>query len=60
MRCGSVNGALSLLGPIMWTLFGLDLLMKSLGTDYARVVKAVFSLGQIRLLKTYGFTKPKV
>lgn len=34
----------------------LDLLLVSIGTDWARVVKAVFVLAQIRLLRTGGFS----
>jgi hypothetical protein len=28
----------------------------ALGSDWARVVKVVFALSQIRLLRTYGFS----
>lgn len=34
---------------------GVDLLMLSLGSDYQRVVQAVFEIAQVRLLRTYGF-----
>lgn len=58
-RFGAVRSALALLSPMMWTWLGVDLAMKSIGTDYARVVKTVFALAQVRLLRTHGFTMPK-
>lgn len=54
-RYAAVRGALALLGPLMWASLAVDLVNVSLGTDYARVVKAVFALAQIRLLRTRGF-----
>jgi uncharacterized protein YaaW (UPF0174 family) len=44
-----------MLGPLMWTYFGADLALKALGTDYSRLVRAIFALCQIRLLRTHGF-----
>ena len=43
----------------MWVMLGVDLARVSLGTDWARIVKAVFALAQIRLLRTYGFCNPE-
>lgn len=37
---------------------GVDLVMLSLGSDYQRVVQAVFEIAQVRLLRTYGFVDP--
>lgn len=54
-RYNAVHGALSLLGPLLWTYFGADLALKALGTDYSRLVRAIFALCQIRLLRTHGF-----
>lgn len=45
-----------LLGPLLWGTFFADMLIKSVGTDYARVVKAIYAFAQIRLLRTYGWT----
>ncbi len=42
----------------MWVWLGMDLALKAIGPDYARVVKAVSFLAQIRLLHTHGFTNP--
>ena len=57
-RFGTVSGALSLLGPAMWTWLAADLALKSIGTDYGRLVKAIYALAQIRLLRTHGFINP--
>ncbi|CAL5227452.1 g10419 [Coccomyxa viridis] len=54
-RYSAVRGALGMLGPLMWTYFGTDLALKALGTDYSRLVRAIFALCQIRLLRTHGF-----
>lgn len=54
-RYSAVRGALGMLGPLMWTYFGADLALKALGTDYSRLVRAIFALCQIRLLRTHGF-----
>lgn len=58
-RYSTVKGALSLLGPVLWAWFVADVALKSIGTDYARIVNVVFSLAQVRLIKTHGFTQPK-
>ncbi len=55
-RYASARSMLAVTGPLMWAMLGLDLALISLGTDYARVVKAVFALAQIRLLRTQGFS----
>lgn len=54
-RYSAVRGALGMLGPLMWTYFGADLALKAMGTDYSRLVRAIFALCQIRLLRTHGF-----
>ena len=41
------QGALSLLGPVMWGWLAMDLALKAIGTDYARVIRAVFLLAQV-------------
>ncbi|CAL8466741.1 g6277 [Coccomyxa elongata] len=57
-RYSAVRGALGMLGPLMWACLGADLALKSLGTDYGRLVRAIFALCQIRLLRTRGFVNP--
>ncbi len=55
-RYAAARSLLGVLGPLMWASTALDLALVSIGTDYSRVVKAVFALAQIRLLRTYGFS----
>ncbi|MEW5308619.1 MAG: hypothetical protein WDW38_000563 [Sanguina aurantia] len=59
-RYSALQGALAFLGPLMWGWLALDLAMKSIGTDYARVIRAVFLLAQVRLVRTQGFVNPAV
>ena len=39
---------LSVLGPVMWALFAGELAVKSIGTDYGRVVRAMYTLAQVQ------------
>ena len=57
-KYSTARGVLSFLGPAMWVWLGMDLALKAIGPDYARVVKAVSFLAQVRLLHTHGFTNP--
>lgn len=57
-RYGALRGAMSFLGPVMWGWLAVDLALKAVGTDYARIIRAVFLLAQVRLLKTHGFVNP--
>lgn len=54
-RYAAARTVLSLVGPIMWASTFVDLARMSIGIDYSRVVKAVFMLAQIRLLRTDGW-----
>ncbi|XP_008791843.1 uncharacterized protein LOC103708610 [Phoenix dactylifera] len=45
-----------LLGPLMWGTFLADIIIQMLGTDYARVLRAIYAFAQIRLTRTYGWT----
>lgn len=47
--CWWLQGALSFLGPMMWAWLAVDLVKAALGTDYARVVRAVYVLAQVSL-----------
>ena len=58
VRYSTMRGALAMLGPLTWAWLGADLALKAVGTDYGRIVRAVYALAQIRLLRTYGFTNP--
>ncbi|KXZ49641.1 hypothetical protein GPECTOR_20g498 [Gonium pectorale] len=59
-RYSALRGALSLLGPLMWGGLALDLALKAIGPDYARVVRAVFLLSQVRLVRTHGFVSSEM
>ncbi|CAN0904040.1 hypothetical protein LINGRAHAP2_LOCUS22857 [Linum grandiflorum] len=48
-----LRSAMSLLGPIMWGTLLADVVIQMLGTDYARVLRAVYAFAQIRLTRTY-------
>uniref|UniRef100_A0A2P2KJQ4 Uncharacterized protein LOC105640952 n=1 Tax=Rhizophora mucronata TaxID=61149 RepID=A0A2P2KJQ4_RHIMU len=38
---------MSLLGPIMWGTFLADVIIQMLGTDYARILQAIYALAQV-------------
>eukprot|EP00798_Chlamydomonas_sp_ICE-L_P005100 gene5100-34900_t len=59
-RYSAMQGVLSFLGPVMWGWLAMDLALKSIGTDYARIIRAVFFLAQVRLVRTKGFTQPSL
>jgi len=52
------RGALRSAAPALWAAFAAELLLKSCGTDHARLSRAVFALAQVRLLRTGGFSTP--
>jgi uncharacterized protein YaaW (UPF0174 family) len=57
-RYAAARAALGFLGPVIWASTFLDLARMSLGTDHARIVRAVFLLAQIRLTRTGGWSLP--
>ncbi|GIL88906.1 hypothetical protein Vretimale_16868 [Volvox reticuliferus] len=59
-RYSALRGALSFLGPLLWGWLAVDLALKAVGTDYARVVRAVFLLSQVRLIRTHGFVSAEM
>ncbi len=42
----------------MWGWLLADVALKAMGVDWGRLVRAVHLLGQVRLLRTYGFVVP--
>jgi uncharacterized membrane protein YgcG len=56
LRYSAVRSALSFVGPLMWAWLAVDLVRAAVGTDYARVVRAVYILAQVRLVATQGWT----
>ncbi|XP_043806380.1 uncharacterized protein LOC110599907 isoform X3 [Manihot esculenta] len=44
---------ISLLGPLMWGTFLADVVIQMLGTDYARILRAIYAFAEIRVTRTY-------
>ncbi|CAA0818106.1 Unknown protein [Striga hermonthica] len=42
-----------LLGPIMWGTLLADVVIQMLGTDYARILRAIYAFAQIRIYRSY-------
>lgn len=59
LRYSAVRGALSFIGPMMWAWLAFDLVRAAVGTDYARVVRAVYIMAQVRLVATQGWSNPE-
>jgi uncharacterized protein YaaW (UPF0174 family) len=57
-RYSALQGAMSAVGPLLWAWLGMDLALKSIGTDYGRIARAIFALAQVRLVRTAGFSRP--
>ncbi len=55
VRYGAARSLLSVMGPLLWAVTAVDLAKMSIGCDYARIIKAIFALAQIRLLRTDGW-----
>lgn len=55
----ALRSMMMLLGPLLWGTFLADIVIRSAGTDYARVVRAIYAFAQIRLTRTYGWTASK-
>ncbi|KAL2622337.1 hypothetical protein R1flu_002542 [Riccia fluitans] len=49
----TVRGALSVLGPVLWGTLVAEMLINSVGTDYARIIRAICTFAQIRLMRTH-------
>ncbi|XP_048130861.1 uncharacterized protein LOC115748691 isoform X1 [Rhodamnia argentea] len=48
-----LRSMMSLLGPMLWGTFLADMVIQMLGTDYARILRAIFAFAQIRIMRTY-------
>jgi uncharacterized protein YaaW (UPF0174 family) len=55
-RLLAVRGATALLGPVLWGWFLAELGWSAIATNYARVIPAVLTLAQIRLLRDESLT----
>lgn len=38
----------------LWGTFLADIVIQMLGTDYARILRAIYAFAQIRITRTYG------
>ncbi|KAG0583487.1 hypothetical protein KC19_3G140200 [Ceratodon purpureus] len=56
-RYMTLRSTMMVLGPLLWGTFLADVVIRSIGTDYARVVRAIYAFAQIRLSRTYGWTR---
>lgn len=52
IRYGAIRSTLSVLGPVLWGWFLADLGWRSIATNYGRVIPVVFTLAQIRLIRS--------
>ncbi|KAL9241297.1 hypothetical protein vseg_015423 [Gypsophila vaccaria] len=50
----------SLFGPLLWGTFLADVVIQMLGTDYIRVLQAIYALAQIRILRRHGLHLDKL
>lgn len=48
-----LRSLVALLGPMLWGTFVADVVIQMLGTDYARIVRAIYAFALIRILRTY-------
>ncbi|KAJ0048636.1 hypothetical protein Pint_16839 [Pistacia integerrima] len=48
-----LRSMMAFLGPIMWGTLLADVVIQMLGTDYARVLRAIYAFAQIRITRTY-------
>ncbi|CAN6204618.1 unnamed protein product [Urochloa humidicola] len=56
-RYVGLRSVMTFLGPIMWGTLLADIVIQMLGTDYARIVQAIYAFAQIRLTRT-SFIEP--
>lgn len=47
-----LRSLMTLLGPVLWGTFLADVVIQMLGTDYARILRAIYVFAQIRLTRT--------
>ncbi|BFG33253.1 hypothetical protein CerSpe_195270 [Prunus speciosa] len=48
-----LRSVMALLGPVLWGTFLADVVIQMLGTDYARILRAIYAFAQIRITRTY-------
>ncbi|GMI76594.1 hypothetical protein like AT1G73470 [Hibiscus trionum] len=52
-RYVGLRSMMNLLGPLFWGTFMADVVIQMLGTDYARILRAIYGFAQIRITRTY-------
>ncbi|XP_074306726.1 uncharacterized protein LOC141641974 [Silene latifolia] len=50
----------SLFGPMLWGTFLADVVIQMLGTDYIRILQAIYAFAQIRILRRHGLHLDKL
>ncbi|XP_021725107.1 uncharacterized protein LOC110692420 isoform X2 [Chenopodium quinoa] len=48
------------IGPMVWGTFLADVVIQMLGTDYIRILQAIYALAQIRILRRHGLYLDKL
>lgn len=43
----------TLLGPLLWGTFLADIFIQMIGTDYARILRAIYAFAQIRIIRKH-------
>ncbi|KAI3895407.1 hypothetical protein MKX03_032620 [Papaver bracteatum] len=54
-----LRSMMMLLGPMLWGTFLADVVIQMLGTDYARILRAIYAFAQIRVTHTYKWETDK-
>ncbi|KAB2073209.1 hypothetical protein ES319_A07G068400v1 [Gossypium barbadense] len=52
-RYVGLRSMMNLFGPLFWGTFLADVVIQMLGTDYARILRAIYGFAQIRITRTY-------
>ncbi|KAK8583681.1 hypothetical protein V6N12_067943 [Hibiscus sabdariffa] len=58
-RYVGLRSMMNLLGPLFWGTFLADVVIQMLGTDYARILRAIYGFAQIRITRTYRWLDQK-
>ncbi|KAM7479585.1 hypothetical protein LguiA_027798 [Lonicera macranthoides] len=48
-----LRSMMQFLGPVLWGTLLADIVIQMLGTDYARILRAIYAFAQIRIARTY-------
>ncbi|KAL8135030.1 hypothetical protein AgCh_009888 [Apium graveolens] len=53
LRYIGLRSMMTLFGPMLWGTLLADVVIQMLGTDYARILRAIYAIAQIRIARTY-------